>query len=155
MVRDQWSYWLTITSSTPLSRDEAEAIIDRVKAESDGVLCFTSDLPEPAYVLSFEVDPDVGTVDQRDEFFDLVQKWSREDPDLGITLKGIDEDDHSNERFMRCVDGKVVVDNDARLVESDVPWDKSTVEAVVQALSTDYPDAADFVRIKFLNTNSL
>lgn len=155
MVRDQWSYWLTITASTPLNRDEAMAVIDKVTAESDGILRFTTELPQPAHILSFEVNPDVGTVEQRDDLFDLVQKWSKDDPSLGITLKGIDEDDHSNERFMRCVNGEVIVDNDARLVESDTPWDKSTVEAVIRALSTDYPDAADFVRAEFLNTNLL
>lgn len=132
MVRDDYSYWLSIETADrkPLSDADRHGL-EAVCKSYDGIPFFPSADPEPYQVL-MEVDPDSGTCPEDEGITKVLAEWSKT---LGkgfiIRLHAIDEEDKSKEMHLVYRGGACLREAYGRTVPADRNWDGHTLDDVI------------------------
>lgn len=144
MYRPECSYWLAVEpidpAETRLDEDTVKSICSQVDILFEGNLV-QSDISTES-CLQFEVGPDDGTCYQRDDAFDALQSLAKQFPAMTISLKEINEEDHSEGRYMVCQGEETITDRNTRTIECDELWDLVTVKAIVDFIATTDPAMA-------------
>lgn len=150
MVRNEYSYWLTVrpgpSASTSL-RQMLEILKRSDLGPSDAGLHFTLDDKE----IRGEVNPDAGTMPQDDDISKTVETLALQHADYDFELTEMDEEDKSNGRTLIWHEGKKIFDNYTRIVPSENKYDDVTTKAIIEYLeSLGHGDIAAMVGGKFM-----
>ena len=148
MIRNEYSYWLEVEGT-----DSEKAVACAFVASKLYDILVRSDYTPSCG--SFEVNPNVGTIEQVDESWltDKMKELSANIPSAKLTFESHDEEDHANSLYQEFTNGKETIRRYARLVEADHKYDAVTVNAAIELLTqSGMTEAAKFLRVK-METN--
>ena len=144
MVRDQFSYWLTVTGE-----DVSKAM---EMLDEDGTL--TGELKSPKEA-EYQVSDKLGTIDEWSDVDDVMLRVSTACPKVVLSLFSVNEDRNS-ERCSLYAGGSLVKESYSRVISAQEKYDSVTVNAIISRLrEMGNASIANTIAAEFLDAPSL
>ena len=151
MIRDQYSYWLTIKHANQKpTPEQTKALLEDLKQSSltppNGPMVFTTINNDT------EIQGEViyGTIEEDTELKTTIMQLSCTWPNYEFTFEEINEDDHSMGCMTTFIAGNVTYEGYKRTLEPN-ELDMATVKTIVDYLKDhDAPTVAKIIETKFL-----